>query len=306
MDESKLYELLVRCMPAQLDAITIKGQLDEAFLPGSGEPIAARAGAILKLFKQRGPKGLATLEKAINEVLGRKPGAGATRPASGAAKPARGLSHKAAAKRAPCILVLAANPIDTERLRLDREVKVIEQQLDKGEQGRRYTVVSKWAVTSNELQEYLLKYEPTVVHFSGHGSSSGEIMLEADDGRAKIVPPDALVTLFETLKGTEAIVLNACYSAAQAKALARVVPQVIGMSDAIGDDAALLFASGFYGGLAFGKDYETAFRLGSNAIGLGDLPDAAVPHFTTRSSDRIAVKGATPGERDGVELSNAP
>jgi len=70
MTETKLYELLVQCMPSQLDAITVKLQLNEAFLPGAGQSVATRASAILKLVKPRGAKGLAELQKALNEVFG--------------------------------------------------------------------------------------------------------------------------------------------------------------------------------------------------------------------------------------------
>jgi len=71
MTETELYKLLMQCMPSQLDAVTTMLQLNEAFLPGAGESVATRAGAILKLVKQQA-KGLPELEKTLNEVLGRK------------------------------------------------------------------------------------------------------------------------------------------------------------------------------------------------------------------------------------------
>jgi esterase/lipase superfamily enzyme len=260
--EQELFKVLTDQLPAQLSVITFKLQLDPGFLPGDSEPTAVRALAILKLLKQRGPKGLSELEKLLF------PGSSGKR----------------------CILVLAANPIDTERLRLDREVKEIKNVLRQGKDGSRYQVETEWATSRQELARLLLQYEPAIVHFSGHGSPTGEIILEADNGQAETVPANALVALFDILKGTETIVLNACYSQAQATALAKVVPQVVGMARAIGDNAALLFAKGFYQGLAWGKDYATAFRLGCAEIDLAALPDALVPHFTTRGDDNIAYR----------------
>jgi hypothetical protein len=89
MTETELYELLVRCLRPQLDAITVKLDLDDAFLPGPGEAPATRASAILKLVKPRGAEGLADLEKALNEVLGRKAPPEPKRPTGRASKPAR-------------------------------------------------------------------------------------------------------------------------------------------------------------------------------------------------------------------------
>jgi hypothetical protein len=63
-----LYDWLLRCRPAHLDAITVKLELDDAFLPGANEPLATRAGEIWKLVKLRGAKGVADLGKALKEV----------------------------------------------------------------------------------------------------------------------------------------------------------------------------------------------------------------------------------------------
>ncbi len=294
MTESELYDLLLQCLPSQLDAIAVKLKLNEAFLPGAGEATATRGRAILNLVKPRA-KGLAGLERALNEVLG-------LQAAPKRAKRKRVATKAPKAARPRCLLVLAANPVDTDRLGLDREVKLIKDELRLGDAGRGYRIEMEWASSVQELSRHLLEYQPAIVHFSGHGSPTGEIVLEGKDGRAEVVPTKALLALFDTLKGTEAIVLNACYSLEQASALAEVVPQVIGMARAIGDDAALRFAAGFYRGLAWGKDYATAFRLGCVEIDLAALPDAVIPHFTTRSDDRVAARMRLEPASESIEL----
>jgi hypothetical protein len=69
------------------------------------------------------------------------------------------------------------------------------------------------------------------------------------------------------------VVLNACYSASIADALLAHVDCVVGMSDAIHDDAARSFATGFYGGLGEHESIETAFKQGVAAIQLDGLSD---------------------------------
>lgn len=73
------------------------------------------------------------------------------------------------------------------------------------------------------------------------------------------------------------MLLNACYSAVQAGAIRKIVPYVIGMSSATGDQPAIKFCQGFYRALAVGRDVPDAFRLGLVEISIYNLPDATVP-----------------------------
>ena len=67
------------------------------------------------------------------------------------------------------LLILAANPKSTERLRLDEEVKKIEQGLERSKRRDQFKLVVKWAVTDDDLRRAMLDNEPEIVHFSGHG-----------------------------------------------------------------------------------------------------------------------------------------
>ena len=58
------------------------------------------------------------------------------------------------------------------------------------------------------------------------------------------------------------VVLNACYSVAQANAISKHIDYVVGMKKAIGDEAAIKFAVGFYDALGAGRDFETAYKFG--------------------------------------------
>ena len=97
----------------------------------------------------------------------------------------------------------------------------------------------------------LLRHQPHIVHFSGHGSSLGEIFLEDDAGLSQPVSPRALSTTFGLLKDNiRCVVLNACFSRIQAEAIAQHIECVVGMSQAIGDRAAISFAAAFYQAVA--------------------------------------------------------
>ena len=71
------------------------------------------------------------------------------------------------------ILFLASNPKGTDRFRLDDEVKKVEQVLERARKRDDFKLVMKWAVTDDDLRRALLDHEPEIVHFSGHGTGTG-------------------------------------------------------------------------------------------------------------------------------------
>lgn len=191
------------------------------------------------------------------------------------------------------ILFLAANPNDTTRLRLDEEVRAIDQSLRLAQYRDVFTLEQAHAVRFSDLQGLLMRYQPHVVHFSGHGSRDGKIILEDESGQAQTVSARALSTMFSLLKDNiRCVVLNACYSEVQGKAIAESIDCVVGMSTAIGDQAAINFASAFYQALGFGRSIKTAFDLGCNRIDLASLDEQDTPQLLAMNVDPVTVSFA--------------
>ena len=138
------------------------------------------------------------------------------------------------------ILILAANPIDTNQLRLDREVREIREVLRLAKQRDRFEVSAMLAATPDAMQQALVDYSPNIVHFCGHGEGLDGLILEGDDGKASLVSAEALANLFELFADqVDCVLLNACYSDVQVDAIAQHINAVIGMNQAIGDAAAV-------------------------------------------------------------------
>ena len=176
------------------------------------------------------------------------------------------------------ILFLASNPTNTGRLRLDKEAREVDEGLRRSSERRQFDLSVKFAITVGDLRRALLDHSPRIVHFSGHGTGGGGIVVEDGDGEAYEIPKDALAGLFELFAGQiECVVLNACYSDVQADAIARHVPYVVGMNASVSDKAAIEFAVGFYDALGAGKSVEEAFRFGRNAIALKGIPEDLIP-----------------------------
>ncbi|MBW4564607.1 MAG: CHAT domain-containing protein [Mojavia pulchra JT2-VF2] len=190
------------------------------------------------------------------------------------------------------ILVLAASPVDEARLRLDVEVREIEEGLRRSKYRDQIKLQPRSAVRINDLRRALLDVEPQIVHFCGHGVDEG-LIFEDEQGKSKLVNTEALANLFELFAGrVECIVLNACYSEAQAKAMIGHVGYVIGMSKAIGDKAAINFSVGFYDALGGGRTVEDAYKFGCNAIQLQGIPEHLTPVIKINTALKAAF-GAT-------------
>ncbi len=184
------------------------------------------------------------------------------------------------------ILFLAANPKDTGQLRLDEEIRGIKQALRQAEFRDKFDLEQEWAVRVTEIQGHLLNHKPDIVHFSGHGSKASEIILEDNDGFSQTVPARALSQLFKLLKDNiRCVALNACYSKNQAEGIAKHIDCVVGMSKAIGDEAAINFAIAFYQALGYGKDVKTAFELGRVQIDLKRINEKDTPKLLALKSD---------------------
>ena len=173
------------------------------------------------------------------------------------------------------ILFLAANPSNTETLRLDEEIREIQTEIRMSDLRESLQFVVRVAVRRRDLQRALNEEKPDIVHFSGHGSKEGEIMLENDQKTVQPVSKDDLGELFRVSNddnNIKLVILNACYSQPQASEIIKFVDLAIGMSREIPDQDARMFAASFYSALGFGKSVQNAFDQGKLAIlGTGEL-----------------------------------
>jgi len=186
------------------------------------------------------------------------------------------------------ILFFAANPASTARLDIGSEFRMIDDAVASAQEAGRARLQAVWAAKPEDIQEHLLKFRPSVVHFSGHGGipASGEapgIILRGEYDDAIELSPKALASLFSICRGdTRCVLLNACYSQAQAELIASSVDCVIGTSESITDESAKIFCRSFYTALTHGESILTAFKLGQNAVELNRLADAGILRLIVR------------------------
>lgn len=210
------------------------------------------------------------------------------------------------------LLFLGANARNTTRLRLGAELRDIQRALQITGLGDAFQLAAELAVRPSDLQNLLLMHTPSMLHFSGHGSNSsngalepvspagtasrefmmseetssdmvadsrGGLLFEDEQGAAVVVRPDVLTALLATMKRDiplRCVVLNACFTALQAQAIAEHIDCVIATTREVEDDAAIAFATAFYRAIAYGKSVGSAFELGRIEVGLRGLPGEGV------------------------------
>ncbi len=184
------------------------------------------------------------------------------------------------------ILFLAAEPKDQVRLRLGQEFREIRDELLKSPNQDCFALESpELSLRPKDITRALLDTNASIIHFSGHGGVGGQLIFESEDGAALPVEANILADLFKQFsEKVKCVILNACYSEKQAKAISQHIDYVIGMKQGISDGAAMAFSIGFYQALGAGRTIEKAFELGKIQNGLQSAPEYETPVLLKRSS----------------------
>ena len=76
-------------------------------------------------------------------------------------------------------MILAANPTDTNKLRLDEKVREIQAAHRKARNREEIETTSEWAVRIDDLRSAMTLYHKlNIVHFYGHGAGDDGLVLE--------------------------------------------------------------------------------------------------------------------------------
>lgn len=175
------------------------------------------------------------------------------------------------------ILIVFANPIGTNQLRLDEEHRTINECIKRSKERKNLHAKSVHASRINDFHRELIESDYNIVHFSGHGVSTGELAFEDVNGEIKILHQDALIHLLNQFNTIECVLLNACYTGKESSSKSMGVPFTIVMDGPISDKSALAFTRAFYDSIGAGRDYESAYNHGCIAIEMESLGDEHIP-----------------------------
>jgi|GEM_PF-3718606 len=178
------------------------------------------------------------------------------------------------------ILFVAANPIDTQHLRLDQEVRGIKESLLNSKHFS-FVLDQAWSVRWDDFRSYILKHTPTVLHISGHGRKEG-ILLEDETGKSRVVVIESLKNLLSLFSDKiKIVVLNTEFSEEAGKALSQNIDFVICADGKLTDESAAKFAAAFYEALADKKDIYASFEFAKASIDTKSFSEHGSYNFFT-------------------------
>jgi len=178
------------------------------------------------------------------------------------------------------VLFIASNPTDQSELKLDEEIRSITTKIRESKYRESVELKSIWATQPMDLLQAINEHKPAIVHFSGHGSSNDELILQDEKGKATKVSLDTIVAMFKVLANDiKLIVFNTCFSKNQANEITAHIPSAIGMNTSIGDKSAIIFSSQLYSAIGFGHNIEDSFNQAKVAIMLEKLNEENTPEL---------------------------
>ena len=158
------------------------------------------------------------------------------------------------------VLFLTGEPDGMSRLRLDREIREVQEQVRRSEHRDAIVFEYRLAARITDMIQHLNEVEPDVIHFSGHGATGGIALHGPDDELREMTNEELDRLLGVAPKPLTLVVFNSCSSAEQAQVAARHAAASIGMQQPIEDEAARVFAGQLYNGLGFGRSLGLAMR----------------------------------------------
>lgn len=205
------------------------------------------------------------------------------------------------------ILFLSASPTDAGRLRVDKEASEISEKLEEGSARDAFELIQCHAVRP-DLQRYLFKHKPHIVHFSGHSNRSKKIILEDASGQSMPIDPKVLAGIFKLLKDNiRIVVLNACFTLPQALAINETIDFTIGISKSIKDKAAITFAGAFYRALSFERTIQEAFESAKLEVGAWGISGPEALEFLVRDGvnpSQTLLRSTEPIAQSTVDVWN--
>lgn len=200
------------------------------------------------------------------------------------------------------ILFLGANPdiilsdeTEQSKLKLDKEAREIKEAITKSLNRDSINFETRWAVRTSDLFQAINEVNPTIIHFSGHGTNTGELVLQDNSDKPTLVDIEAIIKMVEaSTDNLRLVVFNNCFSSLFAENVSEIVEASIGMNNSISDVAAIVFASQLYSAIGFGKSLKKAFDQAKARLLLEGINEEKIPELYVNenfeSSDLFIVK----------------
>ncbi len=295
MSPKHLYDLFITCFDVNGLRQFLLFNVDDGTrvvnsIPSSGAPASVMFDAVQALTR-RGLVDAALFQALAKQLPKRQPMIVETAQAMGiefdlpAAAPARdhGPGVGGVRRDSANILFLGSDPLRAGGgpLELNLQLRLISDRIERSERRDHYKLISRMPVKTDEFAEYLDDHQPDVLHFAGHGSSTGGsaetndenliglIVRDVNNQKIALSPEVFIEYMQEFGDSIRGVVLIACYTPLLAKKLVQRVSTIewaVGVSGFFPAEAASQFGAPFYGALAKDKSVHFAFKSAAKTV----------------------------------------
>ena len=180
-------------------------------------------------------------------------------------------------------------------LDLDKEAREIKEAISKSLNRDSIDFQTRWATRVQDLFQAINETNPTIIHFSGHGTTNGELVFQDNVDKPKKVSNEAIAEMIAASSDDiRMLVFNNCFSSIQAEMIVDKVEATIGMNTTIGDDSAIIFASQLYSAIGFGQPLDKAYAQAKAMLMLENTKEQNTPELFVKegfeAKDIIFVK----------------
>ena len=195
------------------------------------------------------------------------------------------------------ILFIASNPDiiftdeqgklrEQQKLSLDKEARDIEEAIQKSPDRDSISFVTKWATRTEDLFQYINEVNPTIIHFTGHGTEDGKLVFHDKNDNPKFVGIDAIIQMINAITDDlRLVVFSNCFSSKIAEEAVEYVEATIGMNTSVREDVATIFAAQLYSSIGFGYSLDKSFKQAMARLSIEGIEkqDADIPELYVRS-----------------------
>lgn len=161
----------------------------------------------------------------------------------------------------PKILICYSNPCDTDRLRLDKEHRTIEQVLKN--HGLPSSTVHRLHATSvDDLVYELRQHSYEIIQFSGHGSTEGIYLENSENSGTVLLTSEKLASLLKNAAPyLQTLLCISCFSSESIPQLITAASFLVTISGQTEDEDAIEFVKEFFDIYLGGKSVREAFHI---------------------------------------------
>ncbi len=166
------------------------------------------------------------------------------------------------------ILFIAANPETSSAAEIAwmKEYKAMDTILTNGRLHNRVELKPSFNTTPQEFLDYTQGNNIWLLHFCGHGTKDGKMILQDFKDEAFVVRNRDFLNVVGDIAGLQCIFLNACNSHTLAEETQEIIDYSIGFDGIVHNEDAIQFVKNFYESLGKVETIPMAFRLAKQGM----------------------------------------